>query len=92
MKAPGDLTEEELDEALDALYGRAQSQETSAVQQLETISVTLHKFSVPSVTQCLITNEEMTNKSDELKNVIRKYFGGEVIIDKDSRQQVRHFV
>ncbi|XP_076225557.1 recQ4 helicase [Nomia melanderi] len=89
VKAPGDLTEEELDEALDALYGRAQSQETSAIQQLETINATLHKFSMPSVNHCLVTNEEMTNKSDELKNVIRKYFDGEAIIDKDWKQQMK---
>lgn len=88
VKAPGDLTEVELDEALDALVSRAQSQETSSLQQLETISVMLHKFSVPSVEECLILNDEMINKSDQLKDVIRNYFEGKVLLDIDLTQQV----
>ncbi|XP_050590348.1 ATP-dependent DNA helicase Q4 isoform X3 [Bombus affinis] len=87
VKAPGDLTEVELDEALDALVSRAQSQETSSLQQLETISVMLHKFSVPSVEECLILNDEMINKSDQLKDVIRNYFEGKVLLDIDLTQQ-----
>ncbi|XP_076286804.1 recQ4 helicase [Lasioglossum baleicum] len=86
VRAPGDLTEEELDEALDALVSRAQFQETSALQQLETIGVTLHKFSTPSVIHCTTMNEETTNKSEELKGVIRKYFAGEVLLDIDLKQ------
>ncbi|XP_043248757.1 ATP-dependent DNA helicase Q4 isoform X2 [Colletes gigas] len=89
VRAPGDLTGNELDEALDALYSRAQSQETSAIQQLETISLTLHKFSMKSVKECLITNAEITDKSDQLKNVIRKYFAGEVLLDIDLKQQMK---
>ncbi|XP_076623140.1 recQ4 helicase isoform X2 [Colletes latitarsis] len=89
VRAPGDLTENELDEALDALFSRAQSQETSAIQQLETISLTLHKFSMKSVTECLITNADITEKSDQLKNVIRRYFAGEVLLDIDLKQQMK---
>ncbi|XP_076681340.1 recQ4 helicase [Andrena cerasifolii] len=90
VKAPGDLTDVELDEALDALVSRAQSQETSALQQLETIGVTLHKFSTPAVTGCLMLNEEMESKSDELKTVIRRYFQGEgVLIDIDWKQHMK---
>ncbi|XP_043523721.1 ATP-dependent DNA helicase Q4 isoform X2 [Frieseomelitta varia] len=88
VKAPGDLTETELDEALDALVSRAQSQETSALQQLETISTTLQKFSVPSVQQCLTLNDEMINKSDQLKDVIRNYFDGKILLDIDLKQNV----
>nr|XP_033339982.1 ATP-dependent DNA helicase Q4 [Megalopta genalis] len=89
VRAPGDLTEEELDEALDALVNRAQFQEISALQQLETISATVHKFSMPSVTQCLTTNEDMTSKSEDMKSVIRKYFAGEVLLNFDPKQQVK---
>ncbi|XP_076248624.1 recQ4 helicase [Calliopsis andreniformis] len=89
VKAPGDLTDTELDEALDALYNRVQSQETTALQQLEMISSTLHKFSVSSVAQCVILNEEMTNKSDQLKNVIRNYFDGEILLDVDIKQKMK---
>ncbi|KZC08279.1 ATP-dependent DNA helicase Q4 [Dufourea novaeangliae] len=89
VRAPGDLTEEELDEALDALVSRAKCQETSALQQLETISVTLQKFSMRSVDQCVIINEEITNKSNELKDVIRNYFDGKVVLDVDSNEQAK---
>ena len=89
VKAPGDLTDVELDEALDALVSRAQSQETSALQQLETIGVTLHKFSMPAVTGCLVLNEEMESKSDELKAVIRRYFEGEVLMEIDWKQHMK---
>lgn len=88
VKAPGDLTETELDEALDALVSRAQSQEISALQQLETISTTLQKFSVPSVQQCLTLNDEIINKSDQLKDVIRNYFDGKILLDIDLKQTV----
>ncbi|XP_053971160.1 ATP-dependent DNA helicase Q4 [Hylaeus volcanicus] len=89
VRAPGDLREDELDEALDALFSRAQSRETSALQQLETISVTLHKFSTRSVRKCLKIDEEITNKSDQLKSVIRNYFEGEVLLDIDPKQQMK---
>ncbi|OAD60032.1 ATP-dependent DNA helicase Q4 [Eufriesea mexicana] len=87
VKAPGDLTEMEQDEALDALFSRAQSQETSALRQLETIGITLHKFSVPSVKECLTLTDEMTNNSDKLKDVVRDYFDGKVLFDIDCKQQ-----
>ncbi|CAK9798185.1 ATP-dependent DNA helicase Q4 [Anthophora quadrimaculata] len=87
VKAPGDLTDEELDEALDALYKRTQDQETAALQQLETIGVTLHKYGATSVKQCLILNDEMIYKSDQIKDVIRNYFNGKIVLDIDSKQQ-----
>ncbi|XP_043784416.1 ATP-dependent DNA helicase Q4 [Apis laboriosa] len=87
VKAPGDLTELELDEALDALVYRVQSQESSALQQLETIGVILHKFSVSSINECLIVNDNITNNSNRLKDVIRSYFDGEVLLDIDFNKQ-----
>lgn len=88
VKAPGDLTELELDEALDALVYRVQSQESSALQQLETIGVILHKFSVSSINECLIVNDNITNNSNRLKDVIRSYFDEEVLLDIDFNKQV----
>ncbi|CAK9802635.1 ATP-dependent DNA helicase Q4 [Anthophora plagiata] len=87
VKAPGDLTDEELDEALDALYKRTQDQETAALQQLETIGVTLHKYGAISIKQCLTLNDEMTHKSDQIKDVIRNYFNGKIVLDIDSKRQ-----
>ncbi|XP_017794163.1 PREDICTED: ATP-dependent DNA helicase Q4 [Habropoda laboriosa] len=87
VQAPGDLTDEELDEALDALHKRTQDQEIAALQQLETIGVTLHKFGATTVKQCLTLNDEMTNKSDQLKDDIRSYFTGKILLDMDSKRQ-----
>nr|XP_034170943.1 ATP-dependent DNA helicase Q4 isoform X1 [Osmia lignaria] len=89
VKAPGDLTDEELDEALETLVDRARFQETAALQQLETISATLHKLSMPSVKMCLELNDEVTNKSNELKDIIRNYFEGKILVDIDSVQQTK---
>ncbi|KAK2586565.1 hypothetical protein KPH14_011449 [Odynerus spinipes] len=74
VKARGDLTDVELDEALELLVSRTQSQETSSLQQLELITSTLNKYSMSTINQCLVVSEEMTNNSKELKNVIRSYF------------------
>lgn len=74
VRAPGDLTDAELDEALEALAGRAQAQETSALLQLETIHASLSKFSLPSVRQCMQLTDDNTSKSESLKEIIREYF------------------
>jgi len=74
VKAPGDLTDTELDEALDGLIARTQSQESSCLQQLEIISSALNKISVPSIEHCSFLNDNVTKKSEELKDTIRDYF------------------
>lgn len=74
VKAPGDLTDIELDEALDALIARTQSQESLRLQQLEFIFSALSKISTSSIKHCSILNDDVTKKSEELKNVIREYF------------------
>ncbi|XP_015585823.1 ATP-dependent DNA helicase Q4 [Cephus cinctus] len=74
IKAPGDLTDAELDEALEALATRARSQELSRLQQLEIIQSTMNKFSNPSIKYCLEMAEEVTRKSDDIKGIIRDYF------------------
>ncbi|XP_025263838.1 ATP-dependent DNA helicase Q4 [Camponotus floridanus] len=74
VKAPGDLTDTELDEALDTLIARTQSQESSCLQQLELISFAFDKISVPTIKDCLILDDDVMKRSDELKNIIRDYF------------------
>lgn len=74
VKAPGDLTDVELDEALDALIARTQFQESLCLQQLEFISSTLSEISTSSIKHCTVLNDDVTKRSEELKNVIREYF------------------
>lgn len=74
VKAPGNLTDAELDEALEALVARTQSQESSCLQKLEVISSTLDKVSVSSIKHCSSLNDDVAKKSEELKGIIREYF------------------
>ncbi|KAL0112993.1 hypothetical protein PUN28_012317 [Cardiocondyla obscurior] len=74
VRAPGDLTDIELDEALDALIAHTQSQESSCLQQLELISSALNKISMSSIKDCLVSDDDIMKKSEELKTTIRKYF------------------
>ncbi|KAG8038272.1 hypothetical protein G9C98_006599 [Cotesia typhae] len=74
VRAPGDLTDAELDEALDTLASRAQSQETSSLQQLEIIHAVMNKYSCQRVKDCEELNDDNIYKSNQLKNVIRQYF------------------
>jgi len=81
VKAPGDLTDIELDETLDALIARTQSQESLCLQQLELISSALNKISVSSIKYCLILNNDITKRSEELKDTIREYFQSDSLLD-----------
>lgn len=74
VKAPGDLTDVELDEALEALIARTQSQESSCLQQLELTSSTLNKISVSSIKHCSVLDDDIIKRSEELKDTIREYF------------------
>ncbi|XP_066588951.1 ATP-dependent DNA helicase Q4 [Prorops nasuta] len=84
VKAPGDLSEVELDEALEELVSRAQLQENSRLLQLETISKALNKFSVHSVKQCINLDEDMMKKSNDLKDTIRNYFQSDLTMNNES--------
>ncbi|KYM93535.1 PREDICTED: ATP-dependent DNA helicase Q4 [Cyphomyrmex costatus] len=74
MKAPGDLSDIELDEALDALITRTQTQESLCLQQLELASSAFNKISVSSIKHSLVLDDNVTKRSEELKNTIRDYF------------------
>ncbi|XP_012279465.1 ATP-dependent DNA helicase Q4 [Orussus abietinus] len=74
LKVPGDYTDAELDEALDALVTRTQTQEASRIAQLKTICTTLSEFSLPAIRHCLEVKEDLVDKSEKLKHRIRDYF------------------
>ncbi|XP_018357451.1 PREDICTED: ATP-dependent DNA helicase Q4 isoform X2 [Trachymyrmex cornetzi] len=74
MKAPGDLSDIELDEALDTLITRTQSQESLCLQQLELTSSAFNKISVSSINHCLVLDDNVMKRSEELKDTIRGYF------------------
>lgn len=93
MKAPGDLTDTELDEALDALIDRTRSQESSCLQQLDLISLAFDKISVPTIKDCLILDDDVMKRSEELKNIIREYFQSDSPLNNvDTDFQVRSLI
>lgn len=81
VKAPGDLSDIELDEALDALIARTQAQEFSCLRQLETISIALNDSSVPSIKYCSVLDDDVTKRSENLKDTIRRYFQSNTPLD-----------
>lgn len=74
IRAPGDLSDTELDEAFNTLYQRCKSQETSRLAQLNAICDTVRKYSVPTVQDTSEMNDEIGLKSELFKQEIRKYF------------------
>ncbi|KAG5321829.1 RECQ4 helicase, partial [Acromyrmex heyeri] len=74
IRAPGDLSEIELDEALDTLITRTQSQESLCLQQLELTSSAFNKISMSSIKHCLVLDDNVMKRSEELKDTIREYF------------------
>ncbi|XP_014611463.1 PREDICTED: ATP-dependent DNA helicase Q4 [Polistes canadensis] len=89
VKARGDLTEAELDEALDVLVSRTQSREISSLQQLEAVSIAFQKYSASTINECLIASENIVNMSEGLKNTIRNYFQSDHLNDTTCRTQVK---
>lgn len=70
--APGNLADEELDEALDTLYNRVVDQERNALLQLNAVHDTLMKAAVDSFTKCTKNDENCDTTG--LKMKIREYF------------------
>ena len=81
VRAPGDLSDEEKDAALNALAERTQSQEIQCLNQIEAIYSAMHKFSLSSIKGCLSINDDTAQKSEDLKKVIRAYFETESALD-----------
>ncbi|XP_064215825.1 ATP-dependent DNA helicase Q4 [Tribolium castaneum] len=72
LLAPGNLADEQLDEALDSLYEHVVNQEKTALLQLRAVHQTLIEVAVPSYKQCL--TEEPSELNTKLKTKIRDYF------------------
>ncbi|XP_017779205.1 PREDICTED: ATP-dependent DNA helicase Q4 [Nicrophorus vespilloides] len=72
LLAPGNLTDTQLDEALDALYQRVCNQERTALLQLHALHETVTMVAAPSYRACIA--EEISEKESKLKPCIRDYF------------------
>lgn len=79
VKSPGDLSSSELDAALDSLYERTQLQEKTMLHQLQQVSKALFSVSFASIFQCSTQKDEETylEKSNSLKDTIRRYFSSD---------------
>ncbi|XP_049296435.1 uncharacterized protein LOC125770626 [Anopheles funestus] len=73
IRAPGDLTDEELDHALDGLYERVTRQERTQLAQLQYISEALSSVCFNSIGP-VSRADCPTGPSDKLKTVVRSYF------------------
>ncbi|XP_023294445.2 ATP-dependent DNA helicase Q4 [Lucilia cuprina] len=73
IKAPGDFTAEEIDDALDTLYNRSVKQEQTQLIQLQYVFQGLSSVAYNSYGPCC--NETFSHdRSDQLKGIIRDYF------------------
>lgn len=68
LLAPGNLTDEQLDEALDTIYITVQKQESKALKKLHAVHQVLSKVAEKSYMSCLDQSEST------LKQSIRDYF------------------
>ncbi|KAM7357358.1 recQ4 helicase [Cochliomyia hominivorax] len=73
IKAPGDFTAEEIDDALDTLYNRSVKQEQTQLIQLQYVFQGLSSVAYNTYGPCC--NETFSHdRSDQLKAIIRDYF------------------
>lgn len=77
--APGNLTSEQLDEALDSLYNHVYSQEVLSLKQLHAVFKAFTEVSCDSVDECL--ESVNTENSEILKQQVRSYFSHESQIE-----------
>ncbi|KAG5681743.1 hypothetical protein PVAND_011152 [Polypedilum vanderplanki] len=87
IRAPGDLSDEELDRALDSLESRTQSQERTQLIQLQMIFDSFMSLAFPSFSKCS-TNDLSIKESDELKVIIRKYFQTNLPMDVEITDEI----
>uniref|UniRef100_A0A182P6D3 ATP-dependent DNA helicase Q4 n=1 Tax=Anopheles epiroticus TaxID=199890 RepID=A0A182P6D3_9DIPT len=73
VRAPGDLTDEELDHALDGLYERVTHQERTQLAQLQYISDALNSVCFNSIGP-VSRVDCPTGPSEKLKTIVREYF------------------
>ncbi|XP_055527731.1 ATP-dependent DNA helicase Q4 [Wyeomyia smithii] len=73
MRAPGDLSDDELDTNLDSLYRRVTNQEKTQLIQLQCVFDALSSVAFPSYVSVGNT-EKLAEPSNKLKTIIRAYF------------------
>lgn len=90
VRAPGDLSNTELDYALEALTERTSYQQKNSLCQLEAIHSALNQVALDSVRKCRELDDNVIEKSDTLKTTIRAYFQTEDPMGKiDLKLEVR---
>lgn len=88
IKSPGDLSDEELDHALDSLEKRTSSQEQTQIIQLQIICDTLVSLAAPSYMHCATNANLPIEKSDQLKAIIRNYFQSNLPMDVECSSEL----
>ncbi|XP_053663024.1 ATP-dependent DNA helicase Q4 [Anopheles marshallii] len=73
IRAPGDLTDEELDQALDGLYERVTRQERTQLAQLQYISDALNSVCFNTIGP-ISRVDCPSGPSEKLKTIVRRYF------------------
>lgn len=79
----GDLTGEQLDEALEYLVQRVEEQQSKALALLQSVFSTFHHFSTD------LKPTEASSKSDDIKEAIRTYFKTETLPEDIPHLQVQ---
>lgn len=72
LLAPGNLTDSQLDEALDSIFSRVTKQEKTALLQLYALHEALISVVEPTYTNCI--KEAISDKEKQLKSCVRHYF------------------
>ncbi|KAJ1525096.1 hypothetical protein ONE63_009938 [Megalurothrips usitatus] len=93
LRAPGNLSPEKLDAALDFLHERVLKQEHAALSQLQTIFSAVTRVSYPSVTAMMGSDiSDLDTHSNDLKAVVRAYFQEDALITADlkSEEKLEH--
>lgn len=80
LLAPGNLTDAQLDEALDSLYDHVGSQEKVSLKQLYALNDAVNAAVEPTYLKCL--TDEILEKETNLKQRIREYFGDSGTLDR----------
>lgn len=80
LRAPGNLSPEKLDAALDFLHDRVVKQEQSALSQLQTIFNAVTSVSFSNLSAMESKPEEWDKHSNDLKKIVRAYFQEEKIM------------
>eukprot|EP00058_Branchiostoma_floridae_P014375 XP_002599863.1 hypothetical protein BRAFLDRAFT_127645 [Branchiostoma floridae] len=82
LRAPGDLTDDQLDEVSDFLYGRVESQERTELRQLKAVFQALTDVSHDEFWHC--AEEVDRARSEQLKVTLREYFEKEPTLNVSS--------